>query len=259
MYIMNSKWLTFWTLYTPTPTTLYESNEGYNIPPEIAFQISNKIHVLNAYGLAFDAEHQKDYITYSSVDLVSTIDESIRKVKEFYSNLFNNIFKAAEVLGMKTIVMSFVGAGFFAQMWWGTETKWPLPSNRNTTREQIKKNIDSFRDSIWIPQFKIAMESNSDITVLFMGVGVENATSMGSKDIGYFPTDVMTYLTTTEGEDLNTTLLINAWDCWSSPGNGNSRDQSVDGFIGRNTCIGYLGTGVTNPYLLKEENLVPLS
>tara|TARA_B100002019_G_C21224038_1_gene576368 strand:- start:40 stop:1428 length:1389 start_codon:yes stop_codon:yes gene_type:complete len=244
-------------VYTPTPTTLHKRNEGYSIPPEIVFHKSAKIHVLNAYGLAFDAEHQKDYKTYSSVDLVGTKDESIKKVKEFYSNLFNNIFKAAKALGMERIVMSFVGAGFFAQMWWGDETEWPLPSNRDTTSEQIKKNVDSFRDSIWIPQFKAAMQSNSDIKVLFMGVGPDTAESMSSIDIGYFPQPAMHHLTKTEGVDLNTTLLINAWDCWSSPGNGNSNDRSLDGYIGRNTCIGYLGTGFTNPYLL--ENLVPLT
>jgi hypothetical protein len=51
-------------------------------------------------------------------------------------------------------------------------------------------------------------------------------------------------------------LFVNAWDCWSVPGNGNKLDPTLDGHIGRVTGVGYLGCGLTNPNLL--ENLVPL-
>ena len=89
-----------------------------------------------------------------------------------------------------------------------------------------------------------------------MGTGGQVAEQLGTKDIGYFPSPALPTLTSM-GE-LDKTLLINAWDCWSSPGNGNRRDNSVDGHMGANTCIGYLGTGITNPHLLEEENLIPL-
>ena len=58
--------------------------------------------------------------------------------------------------------------------------------------------------------------------------------------------------------EIDNTILINAWDCWSVPGNGNSNDNSLDGYMGRFSEIGYLGTSLTNPYLLQKGNIIGL-
>ena len=38
----------------------------------------------------------------------------------------------------------------------------------------------------------------------------------------------------------------------SVPGNGNFSDNSLDGYIGRFTSVGVLGTGLTNPRIQKK-------
>ena len=52
--------------------------------------------------------------------------------------------------------------------------------------------------------------------------------------------------------------FINAWDCWSIPGNGNNMDNSLDGYIGRNTQIAINGTSLTNTWLLEKKNYIKI-
>jgi len=70
--------------------------------------------------------------------------------------------------------------------------------------------------------------------------------------VGRFPNDI------NKAGDLNDALFINAWDCWSVPGNGNNQDNSLDGFIGGNTQIGINGTSLTNPYLDLDKNYMSI-
>ena len=47
--------------------------------------------------------------------------------------------------------------------------------------------------------------------------------------------------------DLENTLFVNAWDPWSLIGNGNERDNSLDGWWGRVSNMAILGWLPTNP------------
>lgn len=49
------------------------------------------------------------------------------------------------------------------------------------------------------------------------------------------------------GADLESTLFVNAWDPWSLIGNGNERDNSLDGAWGRVSNMAVLGWLPTNP------------
>jgi len=53
--------------------------------------------------------------------------------------------------------------------------------------------------------------------------------------------------------DLQNTLFCNAWDCWSMLGNGNSSDNSMDGYWGRSSAIARIGWPVSNPALQNED------
>lgn len=55
-------------------------------------------------------------------------------------------------------------------------------------------------------------------------------------------------------EKLDQTLFINAWDCWSMVGNGNARDNSLDGWWGRISAATVLATPLVN----REMTLVRL-
>jgi hypothetical protein len=48
---------------------------------------------------------------------------------------------------------------------------------------------------------------------------------------------------------LENILWTNAWDPWSIIGNGNSKDNSLDGWWGRSTAIAVLGWPVSNPFI----------
>jgi len=58
------------------------------------------------------------------------------------------------------------------------------------------------------------------------------------------------------GFEWNEVALTNAWDPSSLAGNGNFRDGSLDGRIGRGTAVAVLAWTRTNPYLSKEANWV---
>ena len=47
--------------------------------------------------------------------------------------------------------------------------------------------------------------------------------------------------------NLETTLWVNAWDCWTIIGNGNTGDDSLDVFFGRYSAMSVLGWPKTNP------------
>lgn len=202
---------------------------------------SKVVHILNVIGLAFDDETQRDYIEYGlSVDKRGNqqqqYDSLAADVTNFYVKLFNNIYNVAIKLGKKTIIMSLVGANSFAKKW---------PSGNAAS-------VDYFQEYIWVPAYKKSfLFLNPDkIDIKFMGSSRSKANTLLKikNDIGRFPNNI------NEAGKLNDALFINAWDCWSVPGNGNASDISLDGFIGRNTQIGINGTSLTNPYLDLDKN-----
>ena len=176
------------------------------------------IHILNAIGLAFDNKQQVDYRNYMKLS----------KCKIFYTKLFHLIFKTALKLKKKTVVMSLVGANNFASLWNG--------------------GPEEFKKVVWFPMFNSVVKDYKVLEIMFMGANVKKY-----PNLGYFPN----FLNDTKIKDkLHKTLIVNAWDCWSVPGNGNNLDNSLDGYIGRNTQIGISGTSLTNPNLLKKKNYI---
>jgi len=190
------------------------------------------VHILNVIGLAFDSTKQKDYKSYmklSNVQLGSDV-KHILQAKYFYDRLFRLIFNAALNLKKKNIVMSFVGANNFASLWKGG----PL----------------NFQKEIWIPTFKKVVKDYKGLNIMFMGANIS-----GYENLGFFPQLI---INPSISNKIDETLLINAWDCWSVPGNGNNNDCSLDGFFGRNTQIGILGTSLTNVQLKKKVSYIKL-
>ena len=189
------------------------------------------VHILNVIGLAFDSEKQHDYQKYEKIDWNKDV------AIHFYETLFVNIFKVAKNLKKKNIVMSLVGANNFAYMWEGK-----------------RGNIDRFQKKIWFEAWKKAIEDDNckGLDIKFMGGDNSHIDIMKKyENVGFFPQLL-------EEIDIDNTILINAWDCWSVPGNGNNKDHSLDGFMGRFSEIGFLGTSLTNPYLLERENIIGL-
>jgi len=201
-------------VYTPTYLDInQDNNPNYN-----------KIyHILNVIGLAFDNVEQIDY----EILMSHNQDKRIEICQKFYSVLFQNIYNVAIKLGMKNIVMCYVGCGAFSAIY-------PGPGN--------------ILEEIWLPAFiEIFIQNKSkNLKIYTMGgdsMGNPLTNLANIQDIGKFPQCV------NKIGNNEKTLYINAWDCWSVPGNGNAGDDSLDGFIGRVTNIGVLGTSLTNPFL----------
>lgn len=151
-------------------------------------------------------------------------------IRAFYRLMFRMIFEAVRKLNLKTLVMSFVGAGVFA--------KYAPPR---------------FKDDIWVPELKRAVKLyGKGIDVKFMGVaGDENP--LGGALVGRFPA-LLDNL-----DDLATAAIVNAWDPLSLPGNGNERDNSLDGWVGRTSSVASSGSSMTNPWLLRADRYIPVA
>lgn len=201
--------------------------------PSLVLNFDKIIHILHTVGLAFDSEKQRDYKLYQKLAKkpLGTDPLHVRYAKKFYKRLFCLIFDTALHLEKKTIVMSLVGANNFASLWEGSPSE--------------------FEEKIWLPTFYKVVQKykNSNLRIMFMGADVP-----GYENVGYFPQ----LLLHPKIHCMHQTLFINAWDCWSVPGNGNNMDNSLDGYIGRNTQVGILGTSLTNPYLQQNTSYIPL-
>lgn len=245
----------------------FDEKNGKILPPNIAIfcktpvkneageLITNKmVNIINSIGYAFDSENQSDYKYFSlfkrkNPDGTYTYflpDDKKKELKEKYEKVFNKIFQCACDKKCDTIVFSLIGAASFATLY------------ANGVDERLKQNI-AFVKEIFAPCFdKIKNKYPKEITIVFMGSPKgtvnelnffrDNGFDSDYKDIGFFPGNLSNVT------NLDKTLFVNAWDMASVPGNGNARDNSLDGRIGRKSAIGVLSIGLTNPYLEKDQN-----
>ena len=219
-------------VYTPTEVSTIVDNKSN--------PFYQKIHILNAIGLAFDINKQRDYKAVIGLEAGILGSKKTHKdyCKNFYRVLFTLIFDSVIKLKKKIIVMSLVGANNFATQWEGGFAK--------------------FQKDIWFPTFYNFVNETEkkykSITIMFMGHDNPNLQKKYKK-LGLFP-QLLAH-NDLKGK-LQDTVLINAWDCWSVPGNGNKNDNSLDGYIGRHTQVGVNGTSLTNPYLELDKSYIAI-
>lgn len=181
-----------------------------------------EVHILSVIGAALDAPGPDLRFFLEGKD-EKVVDQGLRK---FCVKVFSKIWKSVELLGLSTIVWSLFGCG-------------------NFSTEYEARFDKSFVEKIWIPAFLHTRKK-------YLGVarGVENKI-MGAKgvdlsrlgeieDVGYFPGCLLKINTVVS-------LIINAWDPYSIVGNGNEKDESLDGYIGRHSAAGVLTWPMSNP------------
>lgn len=238
-------------------------NEKRILPPNIAVftetQVRNdfgtevleeNVKIINAIGYAFDGDNQVDYDYF----LKDGFTEA--KKKELigrYERVFSKIFQCAIYEKCTTIIFSLIGSASFAKLYKGIDSEAEKIKWKDRPNEIGGQNM-IFIEDIFVPAFKtIRLLYNSvmkgrEIQIKFMGTPKStehpnfftDSFKEDFEDIGYFPQNI-------EKVILRETLFVNAWDMLSVPGNGNAADKSLDGFIGRASAIGVLGTGLTNP------------
>ena len=231
------------------------------VPVEKSLSIDEKklenVKIINCMGYAFDGLNQRDYqyfFQHSDGEEKGDIsDEKKEELKKAYENVFNKIFFCACQNGCDTIAMSLIGSASFAFLFPGGLDR------------RLRQNLTFIRE-IFAPSFEKIKKKYKDrmtkdkFKIIFMGTpkgeGFGNffkkEENLGFEedyeDIGKFPANIG------QVNDTEKTLFVNAWDMLSVPGNGNEGDKSLDGYIGRNTAIAVLGTGLTNPFLKDNGN-----
>ena len=201
------------------------SKNGTKLPPQIAIACKTPIRnvttgeekilsVVSIIGFAFDNPEQPDY-KYFKTNNGGVLDVDSLKKSMVKSYLL--AFQAAKTMGKTTLAASPIGDGAFRP--------------QEYTQEE-------FREEVVFP----AMEEAS---IKFPGITLEKPIYKPG-DRNHFDILKSFFNGSKWSEDLENTLFVNAWDCWSMLGNGNFADNSADGFWGRTTAISLLGWPLSN-------------
>lgn len=171
------------------------------------------VHVINLVGYAFDTMHQPDYIYFMSKPREHLVAK--------YHAVWKKAYYAALDLKQRNLIDKIkifnVGGGAFAGPF-----------------------FDTFIETIFEPAFLPLVPLFTRAGIEVLGYNIETKEFDG----GYIPG-----ILNRDDEDVEHTLYVNAWDPWSLIGNGNARDNSLDGCWGRYTNMAVLGWSETNPYI----------
>lgn len=202
------------------------SENGTRLPPQIAVACvtpvryksqQREVAVVNLIGMAFDNPDQPDYKL-----LIKNGQLDKERLFQFMVNAYKMAFKAATLMNRSTLCCSPIGDEAFR------------PKRFYSTRQK-------FVDQVVKPAVKKAGESFPNIKMMWAQYPDFN---VPSAFFGLPPSTTKKWT-----EHLDDRLFVNAWDCWSMLGNGNSADNSADGFWGRSSAIALLGWPTSNPYI----------
>lgn len=169
-------------------------------------------YIVNLIGYAFDAEIQADYKYFRTVPQKQRTEELVSRMK----TMWRHMFAAARSYGLTKIFYAEVGGGYFSIL-----------------LADLMEN-DAYDYSMFFGESFGAVRNEPGNE----GFKLEK--------MGRFP-DIVFEMTQ---DELDSALFVNAWDPLSIVGNGNAGDNSLDGYVGRSTCLGLLSFPATNPKLL---------
>lgn len=173
------------------------------------------VNVINLIGFAFDSVKQPDYIYFKKdvPNLRKSRNEG--KLINCYSTVFEFALQEAKVLN-KTLVFVAIGAGAFREL---------LPEY---------KSEDDYKKYILIPALIKASKK-----IDYEKWEIPKAGTYVVPDCFFDEQNIY-------GKNTDNYLFINAWDPFSMLGNGNSMDNSLDGYWGRSSAIALLGWPLSN-------------
>lgn len=214
-----------------------------------------RLHILSVIAYAFDSRSQPDHqyfleqIKENGKPKIGRYQITAGKRQEllqWYGCIFDKVFHAAISYKLKVIVLSKFGAGAFGTGFPGSIwTEFWLPALEDALSAWSSQLTDA-----GVTQLSVMGATDDEFTQF-------RAATSGyfpdPRNHGYFPDPLREEL----GGSLSDAMIVNAWDPWSIIGNGNSNDQSVDGYVGRTSGAGMLGWPKTNSYL--QENLIEVT
>lgn len=200
-----------------------------------------RVHLLNLIGLAFDDEQQPDWQLYEKYINLKTDgyndEDALERsgIEPYYRQMWSYVIECIKMLesqqkiDIRLVTFYNVGGGAFrGRLSRNIFNKMTMRAFQ-PTREYLEKA------NITIDGGQLS-EDHSEIT-----------------EAGNIPDKVFDVYDTHGQEGLDHILFINAWDPWSILGNGNSGDDSLEGFWGRSSNISILGWPFTN----KDMQYVP--
>ena len=215
-------------------STLFESNPSV-LPPNIAIYLKtpvgnekgNLVHVINSIGFGFDTVDQPDY-KYFMPDGELNREKSI-ELQDRLRDVFIVVFACAIRKRLNKVVLSMIGAGAFSSL---------LPEDYD------------YMNMCFFPAVQMALKTiphGSIKTIGMMGNPPEDVMQglfliCNSKNIEVEKFEFVPQILSADD-----TLFMNAWDPHSIIGNGNSMDNSLDGYFGRVTAMAYLSFPPINP------------
>ena len=194
-----------------------------------------KRYILHLIGYAFDSTIQPDYHYFSPKAIKDYSDFR----KEFVVRLTRTLdyaFVCAQDLGLKTIVLAFIGGRAFIK-------HFPTTKGTNTTEAYTKCFQEALLNSIE----KVKDKTGEFNLVLEYAAPGDQAVFEQFKDptirhLGKIPDAFF-------AKGVDQKLFVNAWDPHSHAGNGHNADNSLDGWTGRCSAISYLSSAELNPGL----------
>jgi hypothetical protein len=206
-------------------------------------------HVMNSIGVALDAKNQPDY----EVLLQKPVEERLSEIRRVVRESYQCLLACARDLELTKIAICHLGGGafsaFFSYLCGGDymEKVW-LPVVSILLNEEGR-----FLTKIRLLSAKTKQEWKGDLKSLnaLLKKGICKVTHGDRIPDAAFKGSSKGF------------LFQNAWDPHSIAGNGNTSDNSLDGFFGRSSAISVLTFPITNPFislrLLSKPSLFPLS
>jgi hypothetical protein len=268
-------------------TYLYDEQSGdKQLPENIALYIKTpikmgdkirEISVINCIGIGFDSNLQPDYNyfldetnNFQNINgrRITTNKFKPGKEEEYKQKLitiFKYIFYCAIDKRKNTIMLSYIGGGAFNEYY--------PPGNGDI------KNRTKAYDEMFINAFGFAFENYYikripraqmfDKKIVLIGGGERVLPSINTKLAQLFTERKQEwklpenfYSCPANGRIPNICfetqynsdecLYVNAWDPHSIVGNGNYYDDSLDGYFGRSTAMGFLSCPFINEHLLED-------
>lgn len=185
------------------------------------------LNILSVIAPAFDTKLQPDY---------SKFFKNNNSIILRFKLLFDMIFNCAVNLKLTSVYITGFGTGAF----------------RNTLENYkagFKLSYDKWKNILEKNDIKLFSWSDGakyTITSMF-----PQGTAISPAEVNYC--ELPKYFSTKSQQDLDKSLYINAWDCFSIVGNGNRCDNSWDGFLGRDSALAVLTHPFLNPFIKYED------
>ena len=209
--------------------------DNRELPPNIAVYMRTPVesaqgpvvHVINATGFAFDSHEQVDH-KYFIRDCRET--ELLVHLKR----VFLLVFACAHCKSLPTVVLCLLGGKAFSQKFPGGPERYVSEYFMPALGAAIKRLPTKMRPA----QLGMMGDPPSELMVKLRHA----SGGIPCTGYGYVP-DIC------KAPEAAESLFMNAWDPHSVVGNGNGDDDSLDGYFGRVSAMGYLSFPGINPHI----------